>query len=95
MLKFIKNIHSGLLCACVDAGDAAARWLGTIGISGESGDGGADGDIEANGMGPARYALELEAARGEWARAADIARRAAPALAPSLTLNHAMHLELT
>ncbi|CAF4949564.1 unnamed protein product [Pieris macdunnoughi] len=73
----------GLLCACVGAGDAAARWLGASGVNAD------------NEMGPARYALELEAARGEWAKAAEIARRAAPTLAPSLTLHHAMHLELT
>lgn len=42
----------------------------------------------------ALYALELHAARGEWARAHDIARHAAPAHVPAITLHRARHTEL-
>ncbi|XP_038213665.1 WD repeat-containing protein 19 [Zerene cesonia] len=68
-------ILCGLLCACLDKGDAALRWL--------------------EGSAGGRYALELQAARGEWARAAQLARTACPAAAPYLTLHHAAHLDLT
>ncbi|XP_073967654.1 intraflagellar transport protein Oseg6 [Choristoneura fumiferana] len=42
----------------------------------------------------ALYALEVHAARGEWARAHDIARQAAPAHVPAITLHRARHTEL-
>ncbi|XP_034825348.1 WD repeat-containing protein 19 [Maniola hyperantus] len=67
-------ILSGLLCACLGKGDAAARWL-------ESGN--------------SLYALDLHAARGEWARAADIAAVSCPSKAPAITLHQATHAELT
>ncbi|PZC83397.1 hypothetical protein B5X24_HaOG207780 [Helicoverpa armigera] len=43
----------------------------------------------------ALHALELHAARGDWARAADIAAVSCPAKAPAITLHRAQHLELT
>ncbi|XP_053626138.1 WD repeat-containing protein 19 [Plodia interpunctella] len=45
--------------------------------------------------GAAHAALELHAARGDWARAAAIAADACPRRAHDLTLNRAQHLELT
>ncbi|CAH2244096.1 jg5108 [Pararge aegeria aegeria] len=68
------SILSGMLCACLDKGDAAARWL-------ESGN--------------STYALDLHAARGDWARAADIAAVSCPSKAPAITLHQATHMELT
>ncbi|KAJ2938867.1 hypothetical protein O0L34_g18496 [Tuta absoluta] len=43
----------------------------------------------------ALYALELHAARGDWARAAEIASVSCPSKAPAITLHRAQHLELT
>lgn len=68
-----------MLCACLGKGEAAARWL-------EGGAGGAGGAL---------HALELHAARGDWARAARLAALACPGRAPHITLHWAQHLELT
>ncbi|XP_075972620.1 intraflagellar transport protein Oseg6 [Anticarsia gemmatalis] len=43
----------------------------------------------------ALHALELHAARGDWARAAEIAAVSCPGKAPDITLHRAQHLELT
>ncbi|KAL0883647.1 hypothetical protein ABMA27_015774 [Loxostege sticticalis] len=72
-------ILCGVLCACLGKGDAAARWLEA---------GGTDATA-------AKYALELHAARGDWARAAAIASRACPVRLPAILLHQAHHLELT
>lgn len=45
--------------------------------------------------GAALPALELHAARGDWARAAAIAAASCAARAPAITLHRAQHLELT
>ncbi|XP_045492796.1 WD repeat-containing protein 19 [Colias croceus] len=97
-------ILSGLLCACLDKGDAALRWLESSGTSfRESAETGSmdigigyigDCGYSGGNVG-AKYALELQAARGEWARAAQLAHTACPAAAPYLTLHHAAHLDLT
>ncbi|KAJ8726786.1 hypothetical protein PYW08_015183 [Mythimna loreyi] len=50
--------------------------------------------LESSGAG-ALHALELHAARGDWARAAEIAAVSCPAKAPAITLHRAQHLELT
>ncbi|XP_052751599.1 WD repeat-containing protein 19 isoform X2 [Galleria mellonella] len=49
--------------------------------------------LEGAGAGP--HALELHAARGDWARAAALAAAACPERAADVTLHHAQHLELT
>ncbi|KAF9815163.1 hypothetical protein SFRURICE_006727 [Spodoptera frugiperda] len=86
------SILCGMLCACVDKGDAAVRWL--EGGAGGAGDGSAGGAGRAEGAG-ALHALALHCARGDWARAATLAARAAPRAAPGITRHRAHHLELT
>ncbi|XP_068627634.1 WD repeat-containing protein 19 [Battus philenor] len=49
----------------------------------------------AGGARGAAHALQLHAARGDWARAAQLAQTACPARAPALHYHRAHHLELT
>ncbi|KAM3967928.1 intraflagellar transport protein Oseg6 [Aphomia sociella] len=82
------SILCGTVCACLGRGEAAARWLEGAGAGAEAG-------AEAGAGAAALYALELHAARGEWARAAALAAAACPQRAPDITFHHAQHLELT
>ncbi|XP_037297395.1 uncharacterized protein LOC119190191 [Manduca sexta] len=72
----------GALCACLNKGAAAARWL-----EGAGGGGG--------GGGGAALALQLQLARGAWGEAAALAQRTRPEHAPHVRLHHAQHHELT
>ncbi|CAH2063704.1 unnamed protein product, partial [Iphiclides podalirius] len=77
-------ILCGTLCACLGRLEAGARWLEGAGGGGGGG-----------GVGGAARALELHAAGGEWARAAQLAQASCPERAPALHAMRAHHLELT